>query len=67
MTAVVNDSFKAFSGAPQGSGYDAGFTYKWQALSDTCGGVAIKSPTSKSSTITLEDIGTSTVSSPLRC
>lgn len=61
MTAVVNDSFKAFSGAPQGSGYAAGFTYKWQALSDTCGGVMIKSPTLMSTQMVLEDVGTSTL------
>lgn len=67
MTAVVNDSFKAFSGAPQGSGYAAGFTYKWQALSDTCGGVMIKSPTLMSTQMVLEDVGTSTVTYPLLC
>ena len=63
MTAVVNDSFKAFSGAPQGSGYAAGFAYKWQALSDTCGGVMIKSPTLRSTQMSLEEVDTSTVSS----
>ncbi len=64
LTAVVNDSGKAFSGAPQGIGYADGFSYTWEALSTTCGGITITSPTSKSTQMSFNDVSAATVNSP---
>ncbi|ELR25192.1 uncharacterized protein ACA1_289240 [Acanthamoeba castellanii str. Neff] len=64
LTAVVNDSGKAFSGAPQGIGYADGFGYTWQALSTTCGGITITSPRSRSTQMSFNDVSSATVNTP---
>jgi 6-phosphogluconate dehydrogenase len=61
MKAAVTDSGQAFSGAPHESEYAKRFTYAWQALSTTCGGVTISSPALSSTMMFFNEISAATV------
>jgi hypothetical protein len=59
--AAVQDSKQAFSGSAQGSGYASTFTYGWEVLSSTCGGIELGSSDTQSTSLDFLAVTSSTV------